>query len=280
MNRARFIAMLLVALGTLSAYAQERIPAGAPQNGPRFDVVSIKRSQTKDTDTSWGVQPGGRWRMHNLAVSVLIREAFPAQVNDLIGAPDWVTSDRYDIEARAEGNPTREQMRPMLQTLVAERFQFAAHYETVERPVFALVVARTDGRTRPGLVRSSIDCAAVAAARRENREPDVPAPANGARPCAWNASYGPDGVTVRFGGLPLSRLAESVGTPDGRVIIDRTGLTGGYEFTLTFTQQPAPGDDNASLFTALEEQLGLKLVPDRAPLRVLVVDRIERPREN
>lgn len=280
MKRACFVAVLFVALVALSTRAQERIPAGPPQNGPRFDVVSIRRSQTKDTDTSWGAQPGGRWRMHNLAVSVLIREAFPAQVNDLIGAPDWVTSDRYDIEARAEGNPTREQMRPMLQTLLAERFQFAAHYETVERPVFALVVARTDGRTRPGLVRSSFDCAAVAAARRENREPDVPAPANGARPCAWSASYGPDGVTVRFGGLPLSRLAESVGTPDGRVIIDRTGLTGGYEFTLTFTQQPEPGDGNASLFTALEEQLGLKLVPDRAPLRVLAVDRIERPAEN
>src|SRR5688572_1098937 len=127
MNRARSIAMLLVALGTLSAYAQERIPAAAPQNGPRFDVVSIKRSQAQDTDTSWGAQPGGSWRMHNVAVSVLIREAFPAQVGDLIGAPDWVTSDRYDIEARAEGNPTREQMRPMLQTLLAERFQFAAH---------------------------------------------------------------------------------------------------------------------------------------------------------
>jgi uncharacterized protein (TIGR03435 family) len=279
MHRARFIACL-VTLAAAAVGAQERSPAGPPPNGPRFDVVSIKRSQTEDTDTSWGAQPGGRWRMRNLAMSVLIREAFPAQVGDLIGAPDWVTSDRYDVDARTEGNPTREQMRPMLQTLLAERFQFAAHYETVERPVFSLVVARADGRTRPGLVRSSIDCAAVAAARRENREPDVPALGNGARSCAWSASYGPDGVTVRFGGLPLSRLGESVGTPDGRVIIDRTGLTGGYEFTLTFTQQPAPGDGNASLFTALEEQLGLKLVPDRASLQMLAIDRIERPAED
>jgi uncharacterized protein (TIGR03435 family) len=280
MYRTISAATVFVVVALAAAHAQERVPAEPPPNGPRFDVVSIKRSQTTDTDTSWGAQPGGRWRMHNLAVAVLIREAFPSQVNDLIGAPDWVTSDRYDIEARAEGNPTREQIRPMLQALLADRFRFAAHYETRERPIFALVVARADGQTRPGLVRSSIDCAAVTAARRENRELDIPAPATGARPCAWSASYGPDGVTVRFGGLPLSRLPESVGTPDGRVIIDRTGLTDGYEFTLTFTQQPVAGSDNASLFTALEEQLGLKLVPDRAPLKVLVVDHVERPPDN
>jgi uncharacterized protein (TIGR03435 family) len=68
--------------------------------------------------------------------------------------------------------------------------------------------------------------------------------------------------------------------PDGRIIVDKTGLTGGYEFTLTYKQQPEPGDDRASLFTALEEQLGLKLVSDRAPLQILAIDQIERPTEN
>ena len=125
MYRTASTATIFAVVALVAAHAQERVPAEPPPNGPRFDVVSIKRSQTTDTDTSWGAQPGGRWRMHNLAVAVLIREAFPSQVSDLIGAPDWVTSDRYDIEARAEGNPTREQIRPMLQALLADRFRFA-----------------------------------------------------------------------------------------------------------------------------------------------------------
>jgi uncharacterized protein (TIGR03435 family) len=218
--------------------------------------------------------------MRNMAVAVMIHEAYPTQARDLSGAPAWVTSEPYDVDARAEGNPTRDHIRLMLQTLLSDRFKLRVHYETHERPVYALTVARADGRTPAGLVRSTIDCDAVTAARREGRTPDVPPPANGAAACAWNAQYGPDGVTVRFGGLPLARLGESLGAPDGRIILDRTGLAGGYEFTLTYRQQPEPGDDKASLFTALEEQLGLKLVSDRAPLQVLTVDYIERPTPN
>jgi uncharacterized protein (TIGR03435 family) len=218
--------------------------------------------------------------MRNLAVSVMIREAYPAQARDFIGAADWVTTEPYDVDAKAEGNPTRDQIRLMLQTLLSERFKLRVHYETHERPIYALTVARADGRTPAGLVRSKIDCDAVAAARREGRTADIPAPANGAPACGFGSSYGPEGVTLRFGGGPLSRLSESLSVPDGRIIVDKTGLTGGYEFTLTYKQQPEPGDDRASLFTALEEQLGLKLVSDRAPLQVLAIDQIERPTEN
>jgi uncharacterized protein (TIGR03435 family) len=218
--------------------------------------------------------------MQNMAVSVMIREAYPAQGRDLIGAADWVTSERYDVDARAAGNPTRDQIRLMLQTLLSERFKLRVHYETQERPIYALTVARADGRTPVGLVRSTINCDAVAAARAEGRTADIPVPANGATACGFSASFGGDGATVRFGGAPLSRLNEILGAPDGRVILDKTGLTGGYEFTLTYSEAPEPGDNKASLFTALEEQLGLKLVPDRAPLQILAIDYIERPTGN
>jgi uncharacterized protein (TIGR03435 family) len=167
-------------------------------------------------------------------------------------------------------------MTSMLRTLLADRLSAKVHYETQVRPVFALVIARSDGRPGPGLMPSSIDCDAVNAARSQGRAPDGPSPANGAAPCAWDARHA-DAVTLRFGGLPLSRLEQALGQPDGRPIVDRTGLTGPFEFTLRYAVQPKPGDDLPSLFTALEEQLGLKLVPDRAPLDVLVVDRIERP---
>lgn len=249
----------------------------AQQAAPAFEVASIKRSAPDADGTIWGTQPGGRWVMRNMAVSVMIREAYPTPARELIGAPEWVTSEAYDVNAKADGNPTRDQIRLMLRTLLAERLKLAVHQETREHPVYALVTARSDGRTPPALIRSTIDCDAVSAARREGRTLDVRAPANGVAPCTWNASFGPDGVTLRFGGLSLSRLGESVGQQDGRVVIDRSGLAGGYEFTLTYSPQPTPDDDRPSLFTALEEQLGLKLIPEHAPLPTLVIDYIERP---
>ena len=167
----------------------------------------------------------------------------------------------------------------MLQSLLAERFKLAVHYETKERPVFALVIARSDGRPGQGLPRSALDCDAVNAARRAGRKPEGPTPANGAPPCGMSLRA-EDSQTLLFGGRPMSTLAEWLGQPSGRVVVDKTGLTGNYEFTLRYTSQLTPRDDTPSVFTALEEQLGLKLVPDRAPLQVLVVDHVERPTED
>ena len=246
---------------------------------PMFEVASIKRSQPDARGNSFGQRPGGRWTMVNRSIGTLIRAAYPTPVPELVGAPDWVTSESYDVDARADGTPAPEQIRLMLQGLLAERLKLAVHFETQERPVLALVIARRDGRLGPGLLPSKVDCTAVDAARRAGRQPDGPLPANGAPPCAWSGQFS-DGVTIRFGGLPLSRLSESLGQPDGRVIVDKTGLTGNFEFTLRYTNQPNPTDDTPSLFTALEDQLGLKLVPDRASLQVLVIDHIERPTEN
>jgi uncharacterized protein (TIGR03435 family) len=222
----------------------------------------------------FGEEPGGRWSMVNAAVTSLIRSAYPTL--ELVDVPGWVGSEPYDVTAKAEGMPTREQMMLMLQALLADRFKLVVHEETRERPVFALVVARNDRRLGPDLLPSKVDCDAVNAARRAGRRPEGPLPGNGAPPCGW----GSDGETLRVGGLPMSRVATALGKPDGRVIVDRTRLTGNYEFTLRYTTEPNATDDRPSLFTALEEQLGLKLVPDRAPLKVLVIDHIERPRED
>jgi uncharacterized protein (TIGR03435 family) len=273
--RVRTTAIVRTFAAVIGSVAALSAQTPAP-TAPAFEVASVRRSLTADTDVSFGARPGG-WAMTNAAIGVLIRAAYPAQTPELIGAPDWVISERYDVTAKAAGNPPRDQITLMLRTLLAERFKLAAHYETVERPVYALMLARGDGQVAPGLVRSNIDCDAVNAARREGRTPEGPTPANGAPPCAWSAVFRTS-ATVRFGGLPLSRLGESVGRPDERVIIDRTGLPGNYEFTLHYSPREAPADtDPPSLFTALEEQLGLKLVPDRAPLQVLVIDAVERP---
>jgi uncharacterized protein (TIGR03435 family) len=212
--------------------------------------------------------------MVNAAVVSLIRSAYPTL--ELVGVPSWVESEPYDVNAKAEGNPTREQITLLLQALLADRFKLAVHEETRERPVFTLVVAHNDGRFGPGLLPSKVDCKAVNLARRAGRRVEGPLPSNDAPPCGWSSN----GETLRVGGLPMSRVAGVLGKPDGRVVIDKTGLAGNYEFTLRYTTEPTPTDDRPSLFTALEEQLGLKLVSNRAPLQVLVVDHIERPTED
>jgi len=214
--------------------------------------------------------------MVNVPIGTMLRAAYAKQTTELVGAPSWVESEPYDVNAKADGNPTSEQMNAMLQTLLADRCKLTVHTEVRERPVYALVVARSDGRLGPNLAASKVDCEAVSAARREGATYQGPVPANGAQPCAWSSN----GETIRVGGLPFSILADAFGRVDGRVIVDKTGLTGNYEMTLRYAQQPNAPNDAPSIFTALQEQLGLRLVTDRAAIPVLVVDHIERPTDN
>jgi uncharacterized protein (TIGR03435 family) len=275
MRYSVFCAVLVAVSSSGAAQGQRSVV----EPRPAFEVASIKRNRSATSDWRFGEQPGGRWMMVNRSIATLIREAYPAQLPELIGAPDWITSDTYDITAKGEGNPTREELRLMLQSLLVERFKLAVHYETQERPVFALVIARSDGRPGQRLVRSTLDCDAVNAAHRAGRRPEGPIPANGAPPCGMSLQAR-DNEMLLFGGRPVASLAEWLGQPSGRVVIDKTGLAGNYEFTLQYRSQLTQSDDAPSVFTALEEQLGLKLVPDRAPLRVLVVDHVERPTED
>lgn len=257
---------------TFGAVCLVAVTHAAQRPAPAFEVAAIKRSDPDARGFRYGTQPGGRWVMENMSIATLIREAYPVQVRELVGAPDWIRSDLYNVNAKASGEPTREQMMMMLRTLLADRFKLAAHYEYQQRPVFVLVIARSDGRIGPNLLPSRVDCEAVNAARRAGREPDGPLPSNGAPPCAITTN----GQVMRMGGLPISELVEFLGEPEGRIVIDKTGLTGGYEFTMRYRESPGPLN-SPSLFTALEEQLGLKLVSDRAALSVLVIDHIERP---
>jgi uncharacterized protein (TIGR03435 family) len=273
MRSAAMCAAVLAARSLVAAHDQSQSTSNDAR--PAFEVASIKRSQPDRRGGLWGPEPGGRWQMVNVPIAVLLRAAYGRQTTELIGAPGWLESEPYDVNAKADGDPTPDQMTLMLQTLLAERCKLTLHSELRERPVFALLIARNDGRLGPAIVPSKVDCDAANAARREGRTYEGPAPGNGAPPCGWSSN----GATIRVGGLPFSRIAEAFGRVDGRVIVDKTGLSGTYEFTLEYAQQPN-GTDAPSLFTALQEQLGLKLVSDRASIQVLVVDHIERPTEN
>jgi uncharacterized protein (TIGR03435 family) len=272
--------VVLLAWTASSLGAQERIPAGPAPDGPIFEVASIKRVTGERDRASVGSQPGGRFVLSNMAIAPLIRSAYDSDSSEIVGAPEWVMSDRYDVTAKAEGDVPRDQMTLMLRALLAERFNLAVHYETQERPVYALVLARDDGRLGPDIRKSDLDCDAIRAARKASPTAAVQRAANDAPACGMSMQAATF-TTVRIGGQPIANFAGSLSGSAGRVVVDRTGLTGNYEITLRYSDRPsADADAPPTIFTALPEQLGLKLEPATAPLRILVLDHIDRPTED
>jgi uncharacterized protein (TIGR03435 family) len=256
-------------------------PAAAQTPAPAFDVVSIKRNASGTTQQSVNVQPTGVTFI-NFQMRAIVQLAYGIpQPARLIGLPDWI-NDRYDVIARTSApvSPaTIVAMRPMLQAMFADRLELSAKVEKREMPAYALVLSRRDGRPGPNLKRSSVVCAGRAA---------PPAPAAGAPAAATPAPVpcGPrPGGPGRFlfVGSPLSVFAGVLSLGVGRTVVDRTGLTGLYDFEMSFAPEAGPGaasSEHPSLFTALQEQLGLKLDPEREVVDVLIADSIQRPTEN
>jgi uncharacterized protein (TIGR03435 family) len=284
----------------LAQDAQVFVGGGAPATGApsappgpmAFEVASVRPNTSNEPQVRIGVQPGGRFTATNVPLRELIRFAYQLQNFQIVDAPDWIRDERFDILAKAEGDiaPTplgqAGPIQLMVRSLLAERFQLALHEETREMPLYALVLNRSDGRLGPALRESTTDCAAVmAAARGRGALPAPPAP--GERPqCGMFGGPG----QVRAGSVPMRQLAQMLSQQVQRVVVDETGLTGNYDFDLTFTPDqlpqgpPPPGappvaidPDGVSIFTALQEQLGLKLDAQRGPVSVMVVDRVERP---
>lgn len=285
----------------LTAKAQSAPPE------PAFDVVSVKRN------TSGGPMlqrnTPGNIAMFNVPVRQLVRLAYQLQDFLIVGAPDWANTDRFDIEGRFEPPPPgpppqTPRMLLMLRTLLRDRFGMVARTETREMPILALRLVRADGRLGPQLKPAAVDCAALNAARGRGPAGGPPLDGRGAPPPGTPFSLGERpacGDRMAFGqllagGLPMSRLATQILSQlTGRVVVDRTGLTGGYDIDLKWTPtpdqlppgppppgiEPPPIDPNGpSLFTALQEQLGLRLDAERGPVDVLVIDRLQQPPEN
>lgn len=227
-----------------------------------FEVVSIRPNISNDTRQDLGGAPG-QMIGSNIPVWWLIRNAYQIDESELIGAPPWVFSDRYDIIGKMPAGATREQVRPMVIKLLEDRLGLVVRRDTRDLPVYALVAARSDKRPGPKLTRSSIENCAAARAT--------------VRPCNMNMNSG----RVRATGTQLAELAPLLSQYVGRRVFDRTGMPGLYDFELDFSPGlEAGGDNSTSLFTALEEQLGLKLESQRGPVEVIVVQQIRRPTEN
>ncbi len=213
-------------------------------------------------------------------------------------APAWVTggfessADRFNIEARAPGNSTVEQMRLMMQALLADRFHLVVHHETRDAPAFALVLVHP-GAPGPNLqLHPAADPCPTAPPPPDQPSSPVTSSAVGDLPPVCGAvAHVPSSTNPRssFGGrsVPLSLLATSLPTMTGmaaipRPVVDQTGLPGLYDFTLKWTSFPDPetGDTAASFRAALKSQLGLELKPTHAPIHILVIDHIDHPSDN
>jgi bla regulator protein blaR1 len=289
---------LLTARLVLAPSFDARVRAqGTPADKPKFEVASVRQNTGDDGKVMIGIQPGGRFNAVNLPLWDLIRQAYALQRTQIVGAPEWTETARYDIVAKAEADIPRAgpgapigPLNFMLQDLLEDRFKLRAHRETREMPIYALMLARNDKQLGDGLRPSTVDCAAMRGRGARAGMPPGPPPGPlvpGERPTC-GMLFAPNQVMA--GGVSLAQLTPMLSQLTQRIVVDRTGLEGNFDVSLTFTPErmpqgpPPPGappltiDPNGpSLFTALQEQLGLKLESERAPVEVLVIDHVERP---
>jgi uncharacterized protein (TIGR03435 family) len=272
------------------------IAVSAQQSTPQrsFDVVSIKPSQPGAPNRLPRINPG-RIEIFNTTLKGLIGvtySRFPFDTREVVGGPSWVDSERFDIIATMDLPPQFDSsglpagLVAMLRTFVDDRFRLKTHNEQREADIYALTLARSDRKTGAGLRIARDQCAA---SMKELSGAVPAAPRSGPPPCSFG---GPPGKLIGTG-VPIPWFANVLSGNVGRPVIDKTGLAGNFDIELNFDPAsaakappgaplgPAPVDDTKpSIFTALQEQLGLKLEPTRGPIDVLVVDQAERPTPN
>lgn len=242
--------MVILVVGTMIASGQTLT----------FDVTSIKRNTGVDRRTGFRTERGS-FQAINVPAILLIQFAYGI-VNEaagrIIGAPSWTSSDRFDIAAKFSSDD-QNQVPQMTQALLADRFKLVAHHETRPMPVYHLVFAKR-GVLGRGLALSPVDCSAERAR------------------C---------GTTMDNGFLSgraamMGQVSNSLSFIVGRTVIDRTDVDRRFDFTIRFsnTRQDSDNDSSPTIFTVLQEDLGLKLVPATEPLDLLVIERIDKPSED
>ena len=243
---------------------------------PQFEVATVRPNKSGESGASLGSRPGGRLNGTNQTARNLIRNAFNVQPYQLIGGPDWMDSDRFDIVAKAadadldeKGMMPYQQFMLRLQALLEDRFKMMTRWENRELPVYALVLV-ADGKLGPKLKVHAGECD-----RARGGAP--PGPGLAAVDCGTRANVTPTSGKVTGNGIRMETFARNLAGATGRYVVDKTGLSGSYDFELDFTPDQSPDTTGPSLFTAMQEQLGLKLDSQRAPVEVLVIDSLERP---
>jgi uncharacterized protein (TIGR03435 family) len=223
---------------------------------PDWEVITVRPSDP-DYKYDYFVVRGRHVVIKNETVLDLLRTAYGLQKSQILGLPDWVKTDRYDVDGVPDkaGQPDADQMHTLMRKLLAERFGLKTHAEKWEMPVYALTVAKSGPRMEPS----------------KSDPNDMPGNAGGED----NGRQ-----SRRFSNVSMADLAPMLQFSVDRPVVDRTGLAGRYDFKLEWTVDPeraAEPDAPPLLFTAIQEQIGLKLEPQSAQADVLIVDAIARP---
>jgi uncharacterized protein (TIGR03435 family) len=235
-----------------------------------FDVASIKPSDPASHGMNMGTSPGGSFRATGVTLMLLIQQAYDVRGFQVSGGPGWMTTDRYDILTKNEGNGLtqadlvkmsdsqrnefRTAMMTRLRALIEDRFQLKTHRETKEMQLYGLMVAKGGPKLQPM--------------------------ESGGRDSSLSISRGDEAnMHVTAKGLPMANLVRYLSDQSGRQVIDETGLTGKYDFQFAFA--PDLGDATGpSLFTAIQQELGLRLESKKGPVEVIVIDSVEKPSAN
>jgi uncharacterized protein (TIGR03435 family) len=244
--------------------AQTTLPAF--QN---FEVATIKPNAANDNRIMLQFQPGGRFVATGISLKQLIGFAYDMRDFQVSGGPSWITDDRYDINAKSEAligdRPNPEMSRKVMRNFLAERFQLKAHEESKEMSVYALVEAKGGSKLKMSEATAG----------------------NGPRMMRMGRGQ------ITANGVSIDMLARQLAQEVGRTVLDKTELKGNYDITLSFTPEQrggiAPpsadavagaGTSGPTVFTALQEQLGLKLESTKGPVPILVIDSVSKPTEN
>jgi bla regulator protein blaR1 len=232
--------------------AQSVQPRVVPQV---FDVASVRPNQTGGESRRAGASLGGLFTATNVPLKLLIARAYGVPESQIQGAPGWVDMQTYDISAKADTpiQMSSDELMPCLQALLADRFGLTVHRETKTGSVYSLEIAKNGPKIR------------------EDPESGTP---------AISASSSSRTVDLSGTRVAMARLAEYLSEWAGRPVINNTGLSGNYDFRVAWATEDAPDSAGPSLFSALEEQLGLKLIAAKGPLETIVIDHVERPSPN
>jgi bla regulator protein blaR1 len=229
-----------------------------------FEVASVKPADPKSQGMSMAIEPGGRLTATNVSLRSLLREAYGIRDFQIVEPPPWFDSQRYDVSAKGEGASDAGQIKKMLQSLLVDRFQLEFHHETKEVQAYLLTV----GKNGPKL-KLAQDTESSSGVRRRGV----------GRLTGIHASTGQLAEALSDIALNGRHILD-------RPVLDRTNLTGFYDFALEWSSDPEPSDgttpDNSgqSIFTAVQEQLGLKLETHKAPVEMFIIDHVEKASNN
>jgi len=229
---------------------------------PTFEVASVKKNVSGKGAFAPPRFTATTVTAQNVPVDYLIQVAYGVAATELVGGPDWIhelSGERFDIAAKAPDGSSRQEQLAMLRHLLEERFALRVRRETRDMPVFLLTRLENTNQPGPNLKRAAKDC--------------LPSPT-----CAGQTGRG----AAAYKGAQWSEVLKAIAVPLDRRLIDRTALSGAFDFELTYARglSVSPDDSSVDIYAAVRQQLGLKLEPGRAPLEVTVIDSVSKPTEN